>query len=198
MKAQSLRSAVAPITQRIGRFFGRFGTPNQYTFLTLLFGIAAGLLVGIHHAYWAVLAFLLSAFFDWVDGAVAKINQQGTRFGIVLDSTVDKITESVLYLGLAWSTMTLFWPAIAAMTAFLWSSYISKVGYEIQTKAQGGIAERRERAILLLIILALLPINERAVIGILYLMAVLSLITAAQRFYWMYRQAQQKNQEKAI
>ncbi|MBU1930951.1 CDP-alcohol phosphatidyltransferase family protein [Candidatus Micrarchaeota archaeon] len=189
MKAQSIRKKVKPLSQKIGIFFGRFGSPNAYTCLTLVFGLLAAYSIAIGEIGGALVALVLSAFFDWVDGAVARVQKKATKFGIVFDSIVDKITETAIYLGFAWFAVSLYWPAVLALTTFLISSFISKVAYEIQVNAQGGLAERRERFVLLLIALLLIPFSLDLSGIVLYLMAVLSGVTAFQRFLWIKKQA---------
>lgn len=192
MKAKALRKSVSPASQKIGFFFGKFGSPNFYTGLTFVFGLITAFLIASGEIIPAIIAFALSGFFDWVDGAVARTQKKTSKFGIIFDSTVDKVTETTIYLGFAWFAFELYWPAVLALTAFLLSSYESKIGYEINTHAQGGIAERRERFILLIIALLLLFVNTGMTGILLYFMALLSGITALQRFFWIKKQSQKQ------
>ncbi len=192
MKAKSIRERMKPITMGLGKFFGKFGSPNFYTCLTLLFGILAVYFLANGRVLWTVLFFALSGFFDWVDGAVAKAYNKSTKFGIVFDSTVDKFTEGLLYLAFAWFSPQLFWPSVLALFAFWFSSYESKVAYEINTNAQGGLMERRERLIGLVLAILLLPHNLEWVGWLLYLLAIGSFITAIERFFRIKKQAEAK------
>lgn len=192
MKAKSIREKAKPLTERIGKLFGKFGSPNFYTCLTLLFGLLAAYFLSQGRVLWTVLLFAMSGFFDWVDGAVAKAYNKSTKFGVVFDVTVDKFTEGILYLSFAWFSVSLFWPAFLAATAFWFSSFESKVAYEINTNAQGGLMERRERLIGLVLAILLLPINLQWVSWLLYLLAIGSFITAIERFFRIKKQAEAK------
>jgi phosphatidylglycerophosphate synthase len=192
MKAKSIREKAKPVTGRIGKFFGKFASPDFYTFLTLVFGLLAVVSLSQGWIAGTIVLFAVSGFFDWVDGAVAKAYGKATRFGIVFDSSVDKITEGLLYLGFAWYSNSLLWPAVLAATAFWFSSYESKVAYEINANAQGGLLERRERLIGLVLAVIFLGVNPNWSGWVLYLLAIGSFITAIERFFRIKKQAEAK------
>lgn len=49
---------------------------------------------------WAAIVLILASIFDAVDGEVARKNKRVTAFGAFLDSTVDRYSEFVIFLGI--------------------------------------------------------------------------------------------------
>ena len=46
------------------------------------------------------MVYVFAALCDAVDGTLARVSGKGSRFGAFLDSTIDRIEESVVFLGL--------------------------------------------------------------------------------------------------
>jgi phosphatidylglycerophosphate synthase len=180
MLGDKSRQSLKPIVFKIGKFFG-FAPPNFYTFLTLVTGFITAYLILINQPYLAIVFILLSGFMDLVDGAVAKATDRITKFGAMFDSVTDKITEIAVYFGLAFFSAQFYLGATLAITTFMLSSYISKHAGVLGQKSGGGLLERKERIILLVIGLALLPFGTIYMEWILYLIALLSTLTAIQR-----------------
>jgi phosphatidylglycerophosphate synthase len=65
-------------------------TPNALTILGLVFGI---LLYMNSSAIWAPLILVISLICDGVDGSLAIITRQSSKWGALLDSVVDRVTE---------------------------------------------------------------------------------------------------------
>jgi phosphatidylglycerophosphate synthase len=65
-------------------------TPNALTILGLVFGI---LLYMNSSAIWAPLILVISLICDGVDGSLAIITRQSSKWGALLDSVVDRLTE---------------------------------------------------------------------------------------------------------
>jgi hypothetical protein len=79
-------------------------TPNQYSLLALLSGIASGynLLKGTSLGFkWGAFYFLLFAILDCCDGMVARLKKNGTEFGRLVDGVVDYIVNVIVYVTLA-------------------------------------------------------------------------------------------------
>ncbi|MCX6761137.1 MAG: CDP-alcohol phosphatidyltransferase family protein [Candidatus Nealsonbacteria bacterium] len=184
MLTEQIRNLSSGITTTIGKTIGKTGlSPNFFTFLVLVFGIIAAFFIYFGSLQWAVLFIMLSGLLDGIDGAVAKANNKETKFGALFDSVTDKITEISWYIALGF-LYYLFWPpATMAISFFMLSSYISKHAKAVGGKSGGGIMERKER--LILIIIGLVVINW--MIYILYLIAFLSFITCLQRFFKNYK-----------
>ncbi len=83
------------------RAFARLGlSPNQVTLLSFLLGAAAGALYGLGHAYLGAAALLASAFLDFNDGGVARLNGRASRFGAAIDWIVDKYVDGFALIGI--------------------------------------------------------------------------------------------------
>jgi len=72
-------------------------TPNALTILGLVFGI---LLYMNSNAIWAPLILIISLICDGVDGSLAIISRQSSKWGALLDSVVDRLTEVFWVLAL--------------------------------------------------------------------------------------------------
>ena len=72
-------------------------TPNALTILGLVFGI---LLYMTSSAIWAPLILVISLICDGVDGSLAIITRQSSKWGALLDSVVDRVTEVFWVLAL--------------------------------------------------------------------------------------------------
>jgi len=93
---------------------------------------------------------LLSGLFDSLDGAMARVYGQTTRFGGVIDSVFDRIGEVFVYSGIILGgSSSLFWGLVALVTSLM-VSYVRSRAEAEGAKMEGiGIAERPERIVIL-------------------------------------------------
>jgi CDP-diacylglycerol--glycerol-3-phosphate 3-phosphatidyltransferase len=173
-------------------------TPNTITVIGLLITVAAAILVG---AGWLLLgAAVLTAgsLLDAVDGALARAQGGGTPFGSFLDSTLDRASEAILYTGIAvWFLTALpepVWPVLAVLVALTGSflvSYARARAEGIGLGASVGLAPRTERLVLVIVGVALAGLGFTPVlIGILVLVAALTMATVIQRIRHVWRLSQ--------
>lgn len=128
----------------------------------------------------------LASIFDVLDGRVARLRGRGTRFGAFLDSTMDRYSDMVLYMGLLIlyarldknGHMVLVW--VAAFGSFM-TSYARARAESLIPSCTVGLLERPER-IVLLIVGAL----ANRMVAVLWIIAVLSNVTAIQRVVYTY------------
>jgi CDP-diacylglycerol--glycerol-3-phosphate 3-phosphatidyltransferase len=157
--------------------------------------LAAAALAGTGHLFASGWVVLLSGFFDIIDGALARHTDQVTRFGGVLDSTLDRLSEAAMLLGIM--AYYLFNPEVfrewivlvigLTMIASFLVSYIRSRAEAAHIDGQVGIFTRTERVI----ILALgLLINQLPII--LSIIAFLSTVTVVQRMVHVYGRAKGK------
>jgi len=165
--------------------------PNTLTLVGLAINIGAAYLIALNHFFLGGVLVLVSGLFDLLDGALARFAKQTTKFGAVLDSTVDRISEAAILCGLLiwymWRGATL---EVVLVFAVLIGSFL--VSY-IRARAEGlgleckvGLFTRAERVIVLAIGLFL---NQ--VFIALWVLAVFVYITVAQRLF--YLQKREKN-----
>lgn len=132
----------------VSRAFAATGiTPNQITLLSLLLGLAAGLLYGLQYAYAGAAALLLSGLLDFIDGGVARINQKASKFGAAIDWVVDKYVDCLVLLGLGLGGMVDMRLAAIAVFGSMINTFIKPVVYaEIgyQQKHDGKIKDPLE------------------------------------------------------
>jgi phosphatidylglycerophosphate synthase len=108
-----------------GRICVKLGlTPNVLTTVSLFIGVCAGVFFWKQKWLLAVVAMLLSAFTDMLDGATARAAGNGTRFGSVLDRVSDRFGEFFILMGIllsgavepAWVLFAQFGVIIASYT----------------------------------------------------------------------------------
>lgn len=129
---------------------------------------------------------LLAAVFDMLDGRVARLRGRETKFGAFLDSTIDRYSDMLLYMGLLLlyarldqtSHMVLVW--VAAFGSFM-TSYARARAESLLPACNVGVLERPER-IVLLIVGAL----ANRMSGALWVIALLANVTALQRVLYTY------------
>ncbi len=130
--------------------------PNFITLLGLLVGLFAGYFFFRGQLFCAGVFILLCGYFDLVDGAVAKANDQTTKFGGVLDSFSDRLVDGALYIGIIGGGMgsllgepSWILPSFALVGSYLVSYVRSRAEAAGVEKLDVGVAERAERLIIL-------------------------------------------------
>lgn len=91
-------------------------TPNHYSFLALLSGIASGYYFnqGTEKGFlFGALYFLLFAVLDCCDGMVARLKKNGTEFGRLIDGIVDYTVNIIVYFTLAFGVKK-YYPATSS------------------------------------------------------------------------------------
>jgi len=160
-------------------------TPGFICLLGLLFALASGLILylyGLRLCFYASLLILLSGFMDVLDGAVARLTNRVSRFGAFLDSTVDRVSESVMLGGIILGGLCDTLIGFVALVASFLTSYMRARAESIGINLAGvGIGERAER-IIILGFLTMLGYPNLAVTVI----AILSTITSTHRFLYVY------------
>lgn len=171
--------------------------PNDVTWLGFATTLGAALLIAFGHLLAAGLVALVGGFFDMLDGALARHTNQVTRFGAILDSTLDRTSEAALFLGIIafylLNPQPLSMPAIilagATMIVCFLVSYVRARAEGIGLDCQVGLLTRAERVVVLVLGLALGRIDYALVIA-LGIIAILSAITVGQRLYLVSRKSQ--------
>ncbi len=96
-----------PWDQRLARPCARFlshtlVTPNQVTTLSLVFGVSGAIFLawGGTAAYWGAFLYMLAQFVDHMDGELARMNNQTSKFGHYYDHVAGGIFEFGLFCGI--------------------------------------------------------------------------------------------------
>jgi archaetidylinositol phosphate synthase len=168
-------------------------SPNRITFVgfVLILGSALFYVTGLSQSsYWAIAVVLLlaAAYFDAMDGAMARRYKHVSRVGGVLDSVLDRLGEIFLYAAFALGGLTSFPIAIWALSASLMVSYVrARVEVEGVTLKGVGIAERPERILIVLVATLTFPFSQQSISWGTLLVAVLSTVTVIQRIHGAWK-----------
>lgn len=97
-----VRYVFRPLVRLIAKGLNRIGlSPNGATFLMLVFSILSviGLILFNNILLFGIFVFCCGIF-DGVDGAIARLSKKATSYGGFLDSTMDRFSEFVIFLGI--------------------------------------------------------------------------------------------------
>jgi CDP-diacylglycerol--glycerol-3-phosphate 3-phosphatidyltransferase len=173
----------------VGRVLSRLGlSANMLTVMGLLLNGAVAAVIASGETRWGGALLLFASAFDMLDGAVARSTGTSSKFGGFLDSTLDRYSESVVFLGVLWYILDTSDAKTGALLVFiatvgsLMISYARARAEALGWKASVGLVARPERVILLAIcLLAGKPMWA------LWALAVLTHITAATRIIHVWR-----------
>jgi CDP-diacylglycerol--glycerol-3-phosphate 3-phosphatidyltransferase len=188
MLAKHVRPLLSSSVAAIVRWLQRYGvTPNMVSFAGFALTIGAAALMATGNLRIGGGLLWVAAMFDMVDGALARVSQGESKFGAFLDSTLDRYSESITFLGLAVYYANLGDAQTHLLLIFLtlvgsWAVSYTRAraeGLDIECKA--GILQRPERLVLLIAALIL-----GLVLPVLWVLAVMTNITAGQRIYEVY------------
>lgn len=108
-------------------------SPNAVTILALIMHLPIAYLIAVNQHWWAAGLLLVFGLFDALDGALARLQKKAGSAGMLLDATTDRIKETILYCGVAYSLIgganpkLAVW-AVAACGASLCVSYVKAKG----------------------------------------------------------------------
>ncbi|MHB1414399.1 MAG: CDP-alcohol phosphatidyltransferase family protein [Chloroflexota bacterium] len=166
-------------------------TPNTITIIGFLLNVGVGLVLALGYQLAGGILVLLVGLFDTLDGAVARVSNRVTIFGGFLDSTLDRYSEAVIFFGLTAfylregrTTEVLL--VYAVIVGSLMVSYARARAEGLGLDCEVGLLQRPERVALLGFGLI---INQ--VVPVLWLLAVMTNFTAAQRIFHVYRLTRQ-------
>jgi len=166
--------------------------PNTLTWLGLAISIIAAAVIATNHLLAGGLLVLLAGLFDILDGALARSTKQSTRFGALLDSTFDRLSEAVLLLGIlalylgSGNAIEITVIFLALIASFL-TSYVRARAEGLGLECHVGLFTRTERVI----ILALGLLFNQILIALLILV-VLALVTVGQRLVYSRQETARK------
>lgn len=184
------RSGMEKGLQPVGSSLRRVVTADQLTVVGLILSGLAALAVARGALVVGVLFLALSAVADVLDGAVAKASGTASPRGAFFDSVSDRVSDSLLLGGVAWYLAGEAGPhtavlPLAVVAASNLVSYERARAEALGFSARGGLMERAERMGLV----ALGLLFGVLLVPILWLMLVLTLITAGHRFAMVWQQA---------
>ena len=191
------RANVERRLEPVGKGLQRAGiNPDVLTVIGLAFAVATAFLIASGHLVIAVFGVIATGVPDILDGTVARNSGRAGPRGSFFDSVADRISDAVLFGGVAWflAGESDYLPvlALAAAALSMLISYERAKAESLGFTARGGIMERAERMVLLAIGLAF-----DILVPVLWIMVVLLGITAGHRFVKVWRQASPERPERS-
>jgi len=175
-------------------------TPNTVSWAGFLLSLVAAYLIARGYLLTSGIIVLIASSFDILDGALARYAGKVTRFGGILDSTFDRVSEAALWLGVLVLFLTTdnyrFWPvssnwAIVILALVMVGSplvsYLRARAEAAGLDCQIGVFTRTERVIVF--VLGLL-FNQLVIA--LVIIAVLSFVTAGQRILFIWQKTKRE------
>jgi len=175
--------------------------PNILTVIGVSLIVGCGLLFGLGWFFWAGITLIVANLFDMLDGQVARLSGRVTRFGGFLDSSLDRLSDMVVFVGLMvfyardtefHSTLNVFLAGAGLMGSVM-VSYASARAESLIPKCDVGFLRRPERVVLFII--GALSTHPGSTIffanrmpAVLWVLAVGSYWTFAHRMYHTWRE----------
>lgn len=181
------------------RLFIRLGiSPDTVTFVGTV-GVCVGALVFFPtgHLLAGVLFITAFVFSDLIDGKMARELGRSSRFGAFWDSTLDRFGDGAIFAGLAlyfagpgdsylYQCLSLYCLVMGSVT-----SYARARAESLGMDAKGGIAERADRLVLILVMTGVGALLDLPVLmlGALWILVVANTYTVVFRVLKVHRQA---------
>jgi len=195
MISNLVKDGVRTRMDRVGRVLARTGlTPDLASLLGLLVNGAVAVVLATGRLGLGGLVLLIAAPLDMVDGALARATGKGSQFGAFLDSNLDRYSEVILFFGLLWHfqhdsshatarTLLVYGCATGSLLVSYARARAESLGFENEV----GILARPERVVGLGVFLLLGWTDV-----ILWLLAVLTYVTAVQRLVHVWLRWRQR------
>jgi len=193
-----LRKWLKGIAEPVARLLIRIGLkPNVVTYLGLIGNFVGAYLIAIGQITWGGIMVLLMGPLDGLDGTMARMKGESTKFGAFIDSVTDRYSELVILAGLmAYFLQQQNWLACGLVylsaAGSVMVSYIKARAEALGFDAKVGLLTRAERY---LVLAPCLVFNIPMVA--LWILAIFANVTAVQRFIYVRKQwyAQQVEQQ---
>jgi len=196
---ERFRAFFTKVFSPVARLFLRLGiSPDTVTVVGTL-GVCAGALIFFPRGELLVGVLVITAFVfsDLVDGHMARLSGSSSRWGAFLDSTLDRFGDAAIFGGLAMyyvgpgdsdplAALTLYCLVMGSVT-----SYARARAEALGMEARGGIAERSDRLVSILVMTGLSAIFDLPVLIPITLaaLALASTVTVIQRILTVRNQA---------
>jgi len=196
------RGAMSIINAMV-RTLARSGiSPNILTTIGVSINVGCGVLFGLGEFFWAGIVLILANLFDMLDGNVARLTGRVTRFGSFLDSSLDRLSDMVAFLGIMifyagntpqHSILNVFLAGVGSISSVM-VSYTTARSEALGVKANVGFLQRPERVVLLIMgALSTWNWNSESFFAnrmpqVLWVLAVGSLWTMIHRMFYIWKE----------
>lgn len=162
--------------------------PNLLTTIGFFITICAAVAFARDNIQWAGAILLFSGTFDIIDGKVARATGMSSKFGSFFDSTMDRLSDAIVFLGLLYfyiqqGKSEMVWVVMLAVIGSLMVSYARSKAEALRIKCSVGLFQRPERVVYL---------GFGAVLGhvilyyVVWFLAIASNLTVIQRIFHVY------------
>ena len=172
----------------LARFISRTGiSPNVITVIGFLLMAGVAFVLARGYLVWGGLLIIAAALFDAIDGTLARMMGRTSRFGAFLDSTLDRFSEAIIFLGLfiylieqdqKIELILIYATVVGSMMV----SYARARAEGIGVPLKDGLFTRFERIFILVVGLLF---NQLTLA--LWVLAIFTNLTAIQRMYLVWR-----------
>ena len=190
-----MKPSVTKVITPVAAFALRRGiTPNAVTWVGAIGVVFSSLYFYPRGEFFVgTVIICILALSDLFDGTMARLSSAGSsRWGGFLDSTIDRVTDSAILLGVALYLIErndgLAYVALATLVTGLLVPYIRAKAESFAIACSGGIAERTERLIISLAAIGFDGLGVPYVLSIgLWILAILGVFTVVQRMFIVKR-----------
>ncbi len=190
-----MKPSVTKVITPVAAFALRRGiTPNAVTWVGAIGVVFSSLYFYPRGEFFVgTVIICIMALSDLFDGTMARLSSAGSsRWGGFLDSTIDRVTDSAILLGVALYLIErndgLAYVALATLVTGLLVPYIRAKAESFAIACSGGIAERTERLIISLAAIGFDGLGVPYVLSIgLWILAILGVFTVVQRMFIVKR-----------
>ncbi len=190
-------SAARVFSQPIARVLAKTGiSPTALTWTGFLIALGGGALIALGYPFIAGVAVLVGAAFDMLDGALARLTNRVTRFGAVLDSTLDRLGEVAVLLGIlvayaqSGSVAGILLTGLALPGSLL-VSYLRARAEAISLDCKVGLFTRTERVVIVSLGLLFSRVDY-ALIAALAIIVFFCFLSVVQRLLYIWQQTKVK------
>jgi len=173
--------------------------PNALTTMGFLVTMSSAYFFHAHHVRTAGFLILLGGVFDILDGRVARLSGLGSKFGAFYDSTLDRISEIAVFFGMLslyndyrrdTGDVGMIYLIMLAMAGSMMISYTRARAESLGLDAEVGLMARAERVVLIGGSALFFGLNWDGLVlkVVIFILAVMTNITAIQRILYVYRQ----------
>jgi CDP-diacylglycerol--glycerol-3-phosphate 3-phosphatidyltransferase len=172
----------------LARFISRTGiSPNVISVIGFLLMVGVAFVLARGYLLWGGILIIAAALFDAIDGTLARMMGRTSRFGAFLDSTLDRFSEAIIFLGLfiyliGQDQKVELVLIYATVVGSMMVSYARARAEGIGVPLKDGLFTRFERIFILVVGLLF---NQLTLA--LWVLAIFTNFTAIQRMYLVWR-----------
>lgn len=172
--------------------------PNWLTTFGLIFSFISAVILAKGYFFWGGIFIVIAGTCDLMDGRVARATGQGSIFGALYDSSLDRYSEVIMFFGACFYFVKndMYITSIAvfiAVSGSLLVSYIRARSEGLGLQCKVGIMQRPERIVFLIFgalfgdITFVSPSYPVSLIIAIWIIALLANFTAVQRLYHVWK-----------